>query len=161
MASKSITDLAATTRSQVARVYDEIRYDQDAGQGGTAGVTVNLATGTATDGFGNTDTLSGIEAVRGTNQADSLTGGLAANDISGEYFYGLGGNDTISGGSGFDEVRYDQDASFGGALGVTVNLATGTATDGFGNTEFSVGDPRCARYGAGRHPHWQQLPRVL
>jgi Ca2+-binding RTX toxin-like protein len=112
---------------------DEVRYDRDAAGGGTAGVTVNLATGTATDGFGNTDTLIGIENVRGTNSADNITGDSADNS-----FRGLGGNDTINGGDGFDEVRYDLDAVNGGVAGVTVNLLTGTANDGFGNTDTLV-----------------------
>ncbi len=204
---------------------DEVRYDRDATVGGTAGVTVNLATGIATDGFGTTDTLVSIERVRGTAQADTLTGnaddnvfiafggndtitggdgidtvrydldasnggggavlvnlsasaatlggvllqanrardsfgstdtlfgiqglrGTAGNDVflgsdfvglDGDIFWGLAGNDTITGGLGGDEVRYERDAAAGGTLGVTVNLATGVATDGFGNTDTLSG----------------------
>ena len=118
--------------------FDEVRYDRDSAMGGGAGVTVNLVTGKATDGFGATDTLSNIESIRGTNFADTLTGGLAANDGF-EGYRGLGGNDIITGGSGYDEVRYDLDAVNGGAAGVTVNLGTGTATDGFGNTDTLSG----------------------
>jgi len=113
--------------------FDEVRYDSDAGAGGTAAVTVNLATGTATDGFGNTDTLSNIETVGGTAQADTLIGNSRTN-----LFRGLAGADAINGGDGFDEVRYDRDANFGGNLAVTVNLATQTATDGFGNTDTLI-----------------------
>ncbi len=93
-------------------------------------MTVDLATGIATDGFGSTDTLTSIERVRATAGADSLIGSAGDNG-----FMGLAGNDTISGGAGTDEVRYDVDFLFGGAAGVSVNLATGTATDGFGNTD--------------------------
>lgn len=114
--------------------FDEVRYDQDANFGGAAGVTVNLVTQTATDGFGDTDTFSNIEGARGTAQADSFTGNSANNN-----FTGLAGNDTIVGGDGFDEVRYDVDTNFGGAGAVTVNLATGVATDGFGNTDTLSG----------------------
>ena len=109
---------------------DEAAYDRDADNGGLAAVTVDLNAGTATDGFGNTDTLISIERARGTAGADSLIGSAADNG-----FVGLAGNDTISGGAGIDELRYDVDFVFGGAAGVTVNLATGTATDGFGNTD--------------------------
>ena len=112
----------------------QIEYSDDAESGGTAGVTVNFATGTATDGFGDTDTITNIELVRGTNFADTLTGGNPLNDGF-EIFEGLGGDDAIDGGSGFDEVGYSFDADFGGTAGVTVNLATGTATDGFGDTD--------------------------
>ena len=115
--------------------YDEVRYDKDAQFGGMAGVTVNLAKGTAIDGFGTKDKLIGIEAVRGTQFDDTLIGGNKANDGYGEYFYGLKGADTIDGGTGYDEVRYDKDVQFGGKSGVTVNLGLGTATDGFGTTD--------------------------
>jgi hypothetical protein len=43
--------------------FDIARYDDT--QNGV-GVNVNLATGTATDQFGGTDSLVGIEGVRGT-----------------------------------------------------------------------------------------------
>src|SRR5262245_25229745 len=114
---------------------DEVRYDQDAASGGLGAVNVNLAAGTATDGFGNIDTLVSVENVRGTSGADTLTGGNIASDGF-EGYRGLAGNDSITGGTGFDEVRYDQDANFiGGGNAVTVNLDAQTAVDGFGNTD--------------------------
>jgi Ca2+-binding RTX toxin-like protein len=113
--------------------FDEVRYDRDATSGGAGAVTVNLTTGFATDGFGNTDMLSNIEAVRGTAQADSITGSDRTDTT--EQFRGLAGNDTINGAGGTDEIRYDSDAGAGGGNGVTVNLATGIAIDGFGNTD--------------------------
>ena len=113
---------------------DEVRYDADANYGGTAGVIVDLAAGTGTDGFGNVETLNSIERVTGTNQADTLSG---SNDDN--QFAGLGGNDQIIGGLGIDQVRYDRDFFAGGAAGVTVNLATGTAIDGFGSTDTLSG----------------------
>jgi Ca2+-binding RTX toxin-like protein len=113
--------------------YDEARYDNDASFGGAAGVVVDLAAGMATDGFGNSDTLIGIDNVRGTSQADSLTG----NDQN-NRFRGLGGNDTLTGGLGSDTADYSQDFDEGGTAAVTVNLALGTATDGFGNTDTLV-----------------------
>jgi Ca2+-binding RTX toxin-like protein len=54
-----------------------------------AGVVVNLATGTASDGYGGTDTLSGIENVRGSTFNDTLTGDANANWLEGGV-----GNDT-------------------------------------------------------------------
>ena len=126
-----------------------------------SGVTVNLATGTATDGGGGTDTLSGIENVLGTGAADNITGddadnvltGNAGNDIlSGgggdDTLYGGAGNDTLTGGAGDDLFQggsgndnmdggagTDTVTYDGAANGVTVNLATGTATDGVGDTD--------------------------
>ena len=133
----SLTGLGGNDTLTGGTGFDRVRYDQDANNGGTAGVTVNLETGTAIDGFGDTDTLSGFEGVRGTNQADSITGSNSVGFFT-EAFRGLGGNDTIDGGDGFDEARYDRDAGYGGNGAVTVNLATGTATDGFGDTDTLI-----------------------
>ena len=110
--------------------HDEVDYSGDSAAGGTAGITANFSTGTVVDGFGNTDTITNIDAVRGTNSADSMTGGSSF-----VRFSGLGGNDTFIGSSTDDEISYAHDASNGGSAGVTVNLASGTATDGFGNTD--------------------------
>lgn len=98
--------------------------------GAYRGANVNLATGVTTDSWGGTDTLLGIERVEGSRMADRFTG--SGND---EQFMGLRGNDTINGGGGQDIVRYDRDAEWGGFRGVSVNLATGLATDGWGNTD--------------------------
>jgi Ca2+-binding RTX toxin-like protein len=92
-----------------------------------AGVVVNLATGTASDGWGGTDTLIQIEWVQGSAHDDILIGDSGANRL-----YGEDGNDTLSGGpgtdildggNGIDTVDYSSASS-----AVTVNLATGTAS---------------------------------
>ncbi|MBO9422753.1 hypothetical protein J7481_24825 [Labrenzia sp. R4_2] len=111
--------------------FDSLSFREEVrNNGGTNGVVVNLAQGTAVDSFGNSETVVNIESVRGTSFADNFTG-----DDSSEQFAGLAGNDVIDGGSGNDEVRYDRDARDGGTAGVTVNLTTGVATDGFGDTD--------------------------
>jgi hypothetical protein len=114
-----------------ASAFNKIDYISDSSEGGTAGVTVNLGAGTATDGFGKTDTFTNIDAVRGTNSVDNLTGG----SLSLEVFQGAGGNDNINGAGGTDRVDYSSAHFFGGSNAVTVNLSTGTATDAFGNTD--------------------------
>jgi Ca2+-binding RTX toxin-like protein len=117
--------------------FDVLRYDSDQGNGGAAGVNVTftgIGSGTAIDGFGATDTFSEIEGVRGTAFADTVTGAGG-----GEEFFGLAGADSFNGGAGFDTIRYDRDAQYGGVAGVTVNLAVGTAIDGFGNTDTLTG----------------------
>jgi Ca2+-binding RTX toxin-like protein len=92
------------------------------------------------------DTLIDIEAVRGTMLSDVLIGGDVQNDRY-ESFEGLGGDDYIDGGSGYDEVSYANGTSVGGTQGAIVNLsaadrvvggvtvAAQTARDGFGGTD--------------------------
>ena len=107
---------------------DEVSYD-----GAGAAVNVNLVTGIATVGGTETDTLSGFENVRGSMFADSLTG-----DAGDNQFRSLGGNDTVDGGAGSDWVLYDRDSIYSLSTGVTVDLALGTATDGFGATDTLI-----------------------
>ncbi|OBY25062.1 calcium-binding protein [Leisingera sp. JC1] len=114
--------------------FDQVAFTHD-----PAGVTVNLMTGQAIDGWGNTDTLNSIEAVRGSAHSDSFLGNGQRN-----VFRGLEGNDTIKGGLGRDEIRYDRDARYGGTDGVDVDLANEVATDGFGDRDrvFNIEDVR-------------------
>ena len=92
-----------------------------------AGVTVNLATGAASGGHAEGDTLSGIENLDGSGHADRLTGDGGANILR-----GLGGADTIEGGSGADTIDggtgVDTASYASSGAGVTVNLATGAAS---------------------------------
>ncbi|MGE0332005.1 MAG: hypothetical protein AB7P37_15105, partial [Ramlibacter sp.] len=138
--------------------FDVVRYDTGAA---TTGVTVNLASFTATDGQGGTDTLNNVENVRGTNFNDSITGDANLN-----YLEGMGGNDTIvagdgddnllggagddvlTGGTGADIFRFAAsgngvdtitDLGAGDAIGVGYGLTTGTATAGDGSTVTSGG----------------------
>lgn len=67
-----------------------------------AGVTVDLAGGTAVDGQGGRDTLRRIEGVYGTAHSDTLRGNASAN-----FFRGYGGDDVIDGRGGIDTVRFD------------------------------------------------------
>ncbi|MGX9356523.1 hypothetical protein ACS3SW_15565 [Roseobacteraceae bacterium S113] len=89
------------------------------------GLNINLGTNTiSNDGFGNSDNLNvtdngGQLEVRGTNQADTMTG--SARDDS---FITGGNDDTVDGGSGFDRVRYDRNEN----EVINVDLAAGTAT---------------------------------
>ncbi|CUI01986.1 calcium-binding protein [Leisingera aquaemixtae] len=105
--------------------FDQVAFTNDPN-----GVIAHLGKGTATDGWGKTDTLKSIEALRGSAHDDKLIGNGKAN-----YFRGIEGNDTINGGKGKDEVRYDRDARYGGEDGVTVDLAKGFAIDGFGDRD--------------------------
>ncbi|RWK04170.1 cadherin domain-containing protein, partial [Mesorhizobium sp.] len=92
-----------------------------ADEGGGGAIVVNLAESTATDTFGDTDTLIGISDVFGTDQADTIVGKNPGEGYEG--FYGFAGNDSIRGGSGDSWVYYDQDIHHGGGSGVIVNLS--------------------------------------
>ena len=72
------------------------------------------------------DNFVGVNSVRGSNFDDSFYG---SNNPSGtaENFEGMGGDDWIDGGGGFDRAVY-QLASDG--TGITVDLAAGTVTGG-------------------------------
>lgn len=111
-------------------------YHRDGANGGTGGVVVNVsdvvahgqAAHTATDGFGDVDSLTNIENVVGTTQNDFLYGDAAAN-----VFQAGAGNDTVDGGAGTDEIDYSHDNRDGGAThGALVNLSGQTFTVALG-----------------------------
>ena len=93
----------------------------------TAGVTVDLAAGTA-DGdasVGHDTFHGGIQSVWGSSHDDILRG---SNNGFGtvEVFSGFAGNDTFDGRGGFDRADYNQDPTT--TSGITVHLAAGTVT---------------------------------
>ena len=127
------------------------------------GIVVDLGAGTATDNWGDADTLRNIEDVAGSSLDDFITGsadynelfGLAGNDTligngsAGDRLDGGAGNDSLLGGVGDDWMkggagvdtldggggRNQADFNDGGTFSVVVDLAAGTATDTFGNRE--------------------------
>ncbi len=118
----------------------------------STGIIVTLVAGAGTViGSGGTDTLSGIENINGTNQADQITGDALNNNLAGnggndvinggagdDYLTGGSGNDTLAGGAGNDTARYFDDGSDGAGpitQGINANLATGTIVDGWGNAD--------------------------
>jgi Ca2+-binding RTX toxin-like protein len=116
--------------------------------GSTSGVTVNLATGAASGGDAEGDSLTAIEGLIGSGGNDILTGNALVNVLVGDA-----GNDSLAGGDGDDRLTggAGADALHGGAgndtaiysgstFGVTVNLATGAAwgADAAGDTLRSI-----------------------
>lgn len=122
---------------------------------GPHGVIVDLATGAATDSFGDVDALSGFQNVFGSHDADSLRGddvgnilagrggddillGRAGNDelhgnVGDDTLQGMVGDDLLNGGAGIDTAHY------GGAAGlVGINLTNGTAQDGDGGSDTLI-----------------------
>lgn len=107
--------------------FDFVSYAEYAGSGS---ISVDLQMGTIRDADGYDDTVSEIEGIRGTGNADTIAGSEAD-----EVFQGLGGNDEINGGGGSDAVSYEADKRYGGLFGVSVDLELGVAHDGFGGTD--------------------------
>ena len=106
----------------------------------TAGVMVDLSTGTANGGDGN-DILIDIEYVSGSNFTDQINGDAGDNRLSGragddviiagdgfDWLQGNAGDDILDGGAGPDRVNYQ----FAGGS-VVVDLSAGTASGADGN----------------------------
>ncbi|NVJ90387.1 MAG: tandem-95 repeat protein, partial [Methylocystaceae bacterium] len=125
------TGMAGTDTFDGGAGSDELRYDKEVG---VNGVTVNLETDTFVDTYGNTETATSFERIRGSMNNDTIIGS-DTSDLTGSSDYerisGMAGNDTLDGGAGDDdELSYSSDIA-----GVTVNLGTGNATDGWGDSD--------------------------
>ncbi|MFO1039085.1 MAG: calcium-binding protein [Geminicoccaceae bacterium] len=94
----------------------------------TRGIKVDLTLGKATDAWGNTDRLIGIENVEDTTRNDVMIG----NALKNTFKMRGGGNDSVNGGGGDDRVDYSK---LGTA--VDVDLVAGTAKHG-GSTDTLV-----------------------
>lgn len=111
-----------------------------------AGVSVDLGAGVASDGFGTTDRIVSVGLLQGSSHDDILTGNDNYNRIDGgegdDRLYGRGGDDYLDGGRGNDLIDGGEGSdtvSYLFANGpVTVNLATGVATDGEGSWDSLV-----------------------
>jgi hypothetical protein len=90
-----------------------------------SGVTVDLAFGTATgdSSVGHDTIVGGVNAIIGSNFADTLYGTDNFIQFTGETFDGADGNDIIVGRGGFDMAVYNADT--GTASGINVNMASG------------------------------------
>jgi Ca2+-binding RTX toxin-like protein len=109
--------------------FDQVYYSNERGG---LGVVVNLDTGTATDTYGNTDTLFGIEGIEGTSQGDVITGSL---NVGFTRYVGLDGDDTFNGTANYDIADYRNDERNGGTQGIDADLTAGSVIDGFGATD--------------------------
>ena len=134
----------------------------------TQGAVADLRTGViSNDGFGNAESMVGIESLGAdTAYVDTFYGNDARNFIGGsrgDHLFGFGDNDSfqmgsaaavVDGGSGIDTLGLDSsggwltpDADADGLaesaaaalVGWTVNLAAGTIVDGYGNSGSVTG----------------------
>jgi Ca2+-binding RTX toxin-like protein len=98
----------------------------------TVGVSVDLGVAGPQDTGIGIDTLSAVEGLEGTNEADVLSGNGDANALVGhdgdDTLDGRGGNDPLQGGAGVDTATYES-----APAGVSVDLDAGTATGGADN----------------------------
>jgi len=92
-----------------------------------AGATVDLAAGTAADGFGFTDTLISVEGVYGSKFADTIRGDAGVNEL-----YGNAGDDVLIGGAG-------QDLTVGDAGADRFVFANGDLSSTLGSADL-IGD---------------------
>jgi hemolysin type calcium-binding protein len=77
----------------------------------TAGVTVDIQTGTATgDASVGSDTFTNVSSIAGSQFADAFYGSNNPSQTS-EQFEGRGGNDSFDGRGGFDQAIYNNDGA--------------------------------------------------
>jgi len=106
-------------------VFGGLGFDRVSYSSMTSAITADLGTGIVTGTSVGTDTLNGVEGLFGSQASDTITGSGGADLLA-----GLGGSDTMNGAGGVDTVTYFYDPA-----GVSVDLATGVASDGYGNTD--------------------------
>jgi Ca2+-binding RTX toxin-like protein len=131
---------------------DEVVYRN---HGRTVGITADLSFGNADDALGRVwagialtppvggelDMLISIENVFGTNFADRFIGDNHANTFSPS-----GGDDSVSGGGGFDELRYDNGDEATAGITVTFSAtAIGQGTVTGGGVDAASGAPLFGR----------------
>jgi len=118
-------------------VFNQVSYEFDAENGGTAGVFIDLRgptpDGTVVDGFGDIDQASNITSFRGSAGNDTYFGSDGA-----DQFQPLGGDNTFDGNGGTDQVDYRVNDFFGATAGVDANLADGTAANALGGTDTLI-----------------------
>ena len=123
--------------------FDRVRYDRSQM---TSGILVDLTqtTGTVTgewNGVAFSDSLTGIEHIRGTKLNDTLVGSDQADRLEGkdgnDTIYGYAGNDTLEGGNGSDNI-------IGGSGDDYINPGDNTDYDyieaGLGNDTIDMSD---------------------
>ena len=104
-----------------------------------AGVVVNLATGAASGGDAEGDTLRNVEAVLGGAANDRLTGTAGSDLLDGgagdDWMDGGAGGDTLRGGTGTDTVSY---AASGAAVDISLGSGLASGGDAEGDTIESI-----------------------
>jgi Ca2+-binding RTX toxin-like protein len=107
---------------------------------GAVSASIASASGTASDGWGTTDSLKNLLGLTGSDFNDTLTGNGSANTLDGgkgdDLLTGGLGNDSIVGGLGTDTAVFSgksvdyQITDIGGGLITVTDLNTGDGNDG-------------------------------
>lgn len=109
---------------------DVVFYDESG-----AGVTVNLASNTASGGDAAGDTFDSIEGLSGSKFADFLIGDAHANSLNGwlgdDFLFGGDGNDHLEGGEGADRLVGGNNDDYLAGEGGADLLWGGTGADHF------------------------------
>jgi Ca2+-binding RTX toxin-like protein len=104
-----------------------------------SGITISLAGGIGSGGDAQGDVLTNVEAVIGSNFADSLTGSATGNEIlaggGNDILEGLGGGDYLDGGLGIDTASY---LSSAGAVSVSLATSSGIGGDAGGDALIGI-----------------------
>lgn len=110
---------------------------------GGFGAVVNLVTPSATDTWGNSDTISNFENIIGSSNNDNLTGSASANT-----FIGGAGDDQITGNGGLDVLDYSGntaaiyanfDSTAHSSVAATTVTSTNSGTDTFSGIYHIIG----------------------
>ena len=119
----------------------------------TLSLDIDVDAGTSRDSDGNVDTFKQFEEYQGGMADDTIDLGNTSSSAAGNrgndtliggdqdnWFNGGSGDDLIQGGGGFDLVQYLHDGSPEADIfqGVKVDLAKGTAIDGWGDKDTLV-----------------------
>ena len=110
-----------------------------------SGVVVDLAAGTSIGASTGTDTMSGVNAARGSEFNDILLGNGGGNTLEGrggnDVLDGRGGNDILNGGTGSDIFAFGSGADgigdFNRGEGDRIDLRAFAGITGIGNLAAS------------------------
>ncbi|UVO26369.1 cadherin-like domain-containing protein [Bradyrhizobium arachidis] len=133
----------------------------------SGGITADLAAGTVTGPGVGSDTLTGIEAIQGSNFVDhyTATGFNGAANVPGvpagfNSFEGMGGDDIITGNVNIQGQILTRISYLSATSGVTVDLASGIAsgdasvgTDHFTNVNSIIGSSSADNLSGSNNPN--------
>ena len=92
----------------------------DTMNGGLRGIDASLDNGVVLDGWGNSDTLSNIQCIEGSDYNDTISGTVGSNVLEGgggnDWIDGFGGMDTLDGGTGDDTISVIDGFSAGSVI---------------------------------------------